>query len=216
MMEDRSLQVFDEVSPETISEAVIDTAIMNPKAMSQLSKVAKTFSMSTMVPPDYRNNVANCFVACEMAARMNLSPTFVMQNLFIVNGRPAWSGQACIALITGCGLFERGSLDYVYVGEIGTPGRGCYVQAVRRNNGKTVKGTVVSMQLAQDEGWVNKSGSKWKTMPEQMLKYRAAAFFARTECPNILMGFQLAEEVEDVHGTASQNKKTITINQEEQ
>ena len=53
---------------------------------------------------------------------------------------------------------------------------------------------------------MNKNGSKWKTMPEQMLKYRAAAFFARTECPEVLMGFQTAEETEDVYGAASKQE----------
>lgn len=196
---------------EQVSEAIIETAIMNPKAMNQLAKVAKMYAAGTLVPPDYRNNPANCFIACEMAARMNLSPSFVMQNLFIVNGRPAWSGQACIALINGCGLFRE--VRFVMVDQPGTPSRGCYVEAVRKSTGQFVRGTCVTMQLATDEGWVNKSGSKWKTMPEQMLKYRAASFFARVECPNILMGFQLAEEIEDVHGT--REKVKIELNKED-
>jgi hypothetical protein len=54
--------------------------------------------------------------------------------------------------------------------------------------------------MAIDEGWVNKDGSKWKTMPDLMLRYRAAAFFARTECPEVLMGFHTADEIEDVKG----------------
>jgi hypothetical protein len=56
--------------------------------------------------------------------------------------------------------------------------------------------------MAKDEGWLTKNGSKWRTMPELMLKYRAAAFFARTECPEALYGFQTSDEVEDVHGPA--------------
>ena len=55
-----------------------------------------------------------------------------------------------------------------------------------------------TMQMAKDEGWLSKAGSKWKTMPEQMIKYRAAAFFARVYCPNVLMGFKTAEEIADV------------------
>ena len=34
-------------------------------------------------------------------------------------------------------------------------------------------------------------------MPELMLAYRAAAFFARVYCPEILMGVQVEGEVED-------------------
>jgi hypothetical protein len=86
------------------------------------------------------------------------------------------------------------------------------LQATNAKTGKLVKGTEITLKMAQDEGWSTKSGSKWKTMPEQMLKYRAASFFARTECPEALMGFQTADEVEDVLGTAQPIEKvTITI-----
>ena len=51
--------------------------------------------------------------------------------------------------------------------------------------------------MAKDEGWYGKSGSKWQTMPELMLQYRAAAFFARTNCPEITMGMYTSEEYSD-------------------
>ena len=89
--------------------------------------------------------------------------------------------------------------------------RGCYLQAVNSKTGKLVKGTEITLKMARDEGWMNKNGSKWKTMPEQMLKYRAAAFFARTECPEVLMGFQTADEVEDVKGAEQTQAEKITI-----
>ena len=52
--------------------------------------------------------------------------------------------------------------------------------------------------MAKKEGWFNKSGSKWQTMPEQMLRYRAAAFWQRVYCPEISMGFMTTEEAEDI------------------
>ena len=197
------------VSPdEALSETVIETAIMNPKAMNQLAKVAKMYAGGTLVPPGYAGNPANCFIACEMAARLNVSPSFVMQNLYVVQGRPSWSGQASIALINGCGLFRN--IEFIMLGQEGTPTRGCYLQAVRTRDGKTVRGTTITIQMAIDEGWMGKSGSKWKTMPEQMLKYRAASFFARVECPNVLMGFQIADEVQDTLGDVEE-KQTVKL-----
>lgn len=201
--EDIALQPTD----EQISGAVLETAIMNPKAMNQLAKVAKMYASGTLVPKDYVNNPANCFIACELAARLNVSPSFVMQNLYIVQGKPSWSGQACIALIKGCGLFS--AVELVMVGEQGTPERGCYMKAVRNRDGSEVNGTTITLKLAQDEGWYSKPGSKWKTMPEQMLKYRAAAFFARTECPNILMGYQIDDEIRDTG--RSEEKVTVKL-----
>lgn len=198
--EELALQSVD----EQISGVVLETAIMNPKAMNQLAKVAKMYAGGTLVPKDYVNNPSNCFIACELAARLNVSPSFVMQNMYVVQGRPVWSGQACIALIKGCGLFS--AVEIVMIGEPGTAQRGCYIKAIRNRDGSEVVGTTVTVQLAHDEGWFSKPGSKWKTMPEQMLKYRAASFFARTECPNILMGYQLDDEVRD---TGRSEEKTV-------
>lgn len=196
-------------SDGTLSTASYETAIMNPKAMNHLVKIAKTLSSSSILPAQYRGNVANCFVACEMAARMDVSPLFVMQNLHVIEGRPSWSSSACIALINGCGLFR--DVRFNMVGEAGAPSRGCYISAVRVGTGEHVQGTTVTIQLAIDEGWMERKGSKWKTMPEQMLKYRAAAFFARIECPNVLMGFMLDDESRDI-GAAENEKVKVQIN----
>ena len=197
-------------SDGTLSTASYETAIMNPKAMNHLVKIAKTLSSSSILPAQYRGNVANCFVACEMAARMDVSPLFVMQNLHVIEGRPSWSSAACIALINGCGLFR--DVRFNMVGEMGTPSRGCYISATRVGTGEKVQGTTVTIQLAIDEGWMERKGSKWKTMPEQMLKYRAAAFFARIECPNVLMGFMLDDESRDIGSSENNEKVKVQIN----
>lgn len=205
-------EVTTEVALQAVGESVvnasIDNALLNPAAMNQLAKMANMYAGSTMVPAVYAGNKGNCFLAIEMAARMNVSPMFVMQNLNIIQGRPSWSGAACIALIQGCKLFR--GVRYVFAGQEGTPQWSCRVQAERVSDGSVVDGPAVSMQMAMDEGWANKSGSKWRTMSALMLRYRAAAFFARTECPNLLMGFQLDDEVRDVHGDERQ-KETITL-----
>jgi len=54
------------------------------------------------------------------------------------------------------------------------------------------------MAMAEAEGWSTKPGSKWKTMPELMLRYRAAAFFARIYAPDITLGMQTSEESMDI------------------
>lgn len=62
-------------------------------------------------------------------------------------------------------------------------------------DGDVLEGTTVTMAMAKAEGWT--SNSKWRNMPEQMLAYRAASFFARVHCPETLMGVQVEGEVED-------------------
>ena len=173
-------------------------------------RVAKLLAASDYVPENYRGNVANCTIAIDVANRMGISPLMVMQTLYIVRGKPSWSGQACKALIDGSGKFEN--TEYVYVGTEGSDSWGCYLQGIDKKTGKTVKGTTVTIRMAQQEGWYNKSGSKWQTMPELMLAYRAAAFFLRVHCPSMMMGFQTAEEVIDVENSKAQRKQEVNIN----
>jgi len=186
--------------------------LLNTKALAMINRLADRYSNSGMVPDTYKGKPDNCFTALELAARMNVSPMLVYQNLYIVQGKPSWAGQACKALIDGSGKFTDS--EYVMVGNPADDTWGCYLQAVNVKTGKLVKGTTVTMKLAKDEGWLNKNGSKWKTMPEQMMKYRAAAFFARTECPEVLMGFQTADEVQDVNGPEKTASEKITISLE--
>lgn len=56
----------------------------------------------------------------------------------------------------------------------------------------------VTMEMAVAEGWFGKNGSKWKSMPDLMMRYRSAAFFGRIYAPELLMGLPAAEEVHDI------------------
>ena len=173
----------------------------NPEAMNVAKKNAVTLSNSGLVPQNYQGNPSNCLIALDMANRMGVSPLFVMQNLYIVKGKPSWSGQACMSLIRNNPDFT--DVEPVYFGEKGTDGRGCYIKATMLQSGKTITGTEVTLGMAKAEGWTN--NPKWRNMPDLMLGYRAAAFFARIYCPNALMGFQTSEEVEDVGAKPKKN-----------
>ena len=174
------------------------------RLMSKAYKAAKYLAGSDLVPQTYRNKPDNCLIAMDLANRMNMSPMQVMQNLYIVQGKPAWSGQFCVAAINGCGRFSP--LEYVW-GEDAS----CAAKATDLRTGKVCIGTTITWQMVKDEGWLNKPGSKWKTMSQQMFMYRAAAFFARTFCPDVLMGVQTAEEVRDVNGYSDELQKQVTV-----
>lgn len=157
---------------------------------------AKLLATSTLVPKEYQNNIANCVIALNMANRMNADPLMVMQNLYMVHGKPGWSSQFLIATFNTCGRFS--ALRYEWVGERGTDEWGCRACAFEKATGELLMGALVTMGLAKEEGWVSKQGSKWKTMPEQMLMYRASSFFVRAYSPELAMGFRTADELEDV------------------
>jgi hypothetical protein len=154
-------------------------------------KMANALASSTIVPKDYQGNAANALIAVEMASRLGTSPLMVMQNLYIVNGRPAWSSQYIVAMINSSGKY-RTELQYELTGS--GDDLACYAWVVDHNNHKVV-GPTITMKMAKAEGWVDKNGSKWKTMPEVMIRYRAASFFGRLHCPNMIMGLYSRDEV---------------------
>lgn len=212
MSENTELTISQENADLIPSQPATQNLLQNTKALAVINRLAERYAASDMVPASYKGKPDNCFVALELASRMDVSPVLVMQNLFVVQGKPSWAGQACKALIDGSGKFRDS--EYVMTGSLADGTRGCYLQATNVRTGKVVHGTEITLKMAADEGWSTKAGSKWKTMPEQMLKYRAAAFFARTECPEALMGFQTYEEQQDI-GAAPQTAEKIKITLEE-
>lgn len=179
----------------------------NTESFKEIFDIGKMFASSSMVPAAYQGKPMDCTIAVDMANRMNVSPMFVMQNLYVVKGKPSWSGQACMSMIKASPLFK--DVKHVYTGEKGTDTWGCYVQAIRREDGELVKGPEITIGMAKLEGWYSKKDkygnetSKWQTMPELMLAYRAAAFFSRIHIPNALMGCSVEGEVEDIAKAAT-------------
>jgi len=159
-------------------------------------RIAKALASSTLIPPQFQGQqgFANCLVALEIANRMRMSPFQVMQNLHIIHGRPSWSSQFIIGLINGCGKFSP--LRYEISGKGDT--LACTAVATELSTGEELRGPEVTMAMAKREGWATKSGSKWATMPELMIRYRAAAFWGRLFIPELLVGIHTQEEVMDV------------------
>jgi hypothetical protein len=152
---------------------------------------AKALSASDLVPQQYKNNVANTLVALEIANRIGASPLMVMQNLNIIHGRPSWGSSFIIAAINGSGKFTA----LRFVGDLS---KGIKAACQEKATGELLEGPTVTMEMAKAEGWLDKAGSKWKTMPELMMRYRAAAFFGRLYAPEITMGMHSTEEVVDI------------------
>ena len=201
MNEEKTLAVVEQTT-----ELATNGVWENKDQFNQLLRAANMLSQTSIIPATYQGKPQDCFVALEMATRMGVSPLVVMQNMYVVKGKPAWAGQACTMFINSCGKFTQ--VKHVYTGEKGTDNRGCYVTATRISDGIQVNGVEVTMAMAKAEGWT--ANTKWRTMPELMLAYRASAFFARVHCPEALMGVQLVDEIYDTE-TSRNSKKTSTL-----
>ncbi|MBU9468618.1 hypothetical protein LGM75_24685 [Burkholderia multivorans] len=161
-----------------------------------LQRVAKAFASSSLVPQQYQNNVANCMIALNLASRLKADELMVMQNLYVVHGRPGWSAKFLIATFNHCGRFT--AVKYEFFGTPNTDDWGCRASSTELASGEKIVGPDVTIKMAKDEGWYNKNGSKWKTIPQLMLMYRSAGWMINTAAPEISMGLPTQEELHDI------------------
>ena len=158
--------------------------------------------------------IGACAIALDMALRMHANPLMVMQNLYVVHGRPAWSAKFLIATLNKSGKFS--ALKYDFQGKEGMDDWGCKAVATELATGEIKAGPLITIKLAKLEGWFDKKGSKWRTMPEVMLRYRAAAWFVNAYAPEIAMGLPEVEELrETIDITPDETQEQAQHEQEE-
>lgn len=185
----------------TKQETSVVNIFSNTENFNNAFTMAKYLSQSTMVPKTFQNNISNCIIALDMAQRTKMSPFMVMQNIYIVYGNPSWSSKFIAALINQS---RRYAIPLQY--EFNKDKTSCYVWATD-NEGNKVIGPTISIDMAKKEGWYSKKDSKgvecskWQTMPEIMLMYRAVSFFGKMHCSDLLMGIPSQDEIVDVGPT---------------
>lgn len=156
--------------------------------------MAQALSQSTIVPDTFRRSEANCMVAISQAQKLGVDPFVVMNNMYMIQGKITWKSEFVIAMINASGKFDT-ELQYEEEEKDGKP-YACTCFSFK--DGRKVTGVKVTMDMAKAEGWLDKAGSKWKTIPQLMLRYRAATFFARYNAPELTSGLYTVEEGEDV------------------
>lgn len=163
----------------------------------------------------YTKACANCLIALNKAAQLGCDPLTIMQNMTPIYGRPSWASSFLIGTVNSCGRFkplkfkfgEDGEIHETYTvykkdksgmqKKVDMKNLTCYAYTTERGSDEELKGTTISLRMAFDEGWLTKDGSKWLTMPEQMLSYRAAAFWTRVYAPEISQGLYTIEETKE-------------------
>lgn len=152
-------------------------------------KMAEVLARSTMTPDAFRGKPENVFLALELAHRVDVSAMHVMQNLSVINGKPFLAASFVIGMVNASGLFASRLRFDVQEDPLAAT---CYAF---EHSGERVS-TTVTWEHAKRAGWVSRKGSKYAEMPEIMLQYRAATFFARLHCPEIMFGFHTDVEAD--------------------
>lgn len=184
-------------NPPAVATEKYSVGLTDSQGFELAQRAAKLLASSSLVPKDYQGNLPNCVIALNMAQRVGADPLMVMQNLVVVHGRPTWSAQFLIATVNTCGRFS--ALRYEFFGERNTDSWGCRAWAVEKATGEKLIGTDVTIAMAKKEGWYGKSGSKWQSIPQQMLMYRAGSWWTRAYAPELSMGLHTTDEFRDVY-----------------
>jgi hypothetical protein len=201
-------------------------------ALTESWNICEKLAKSTIIPEAFRMRPENCYIALDIAQRSGVSPMVVMQNLHIIEGKPSWSSQYITATINASGRFDHLKFktvtseveeeinynEYKWVDKTRTAipksikvkNVSVFAYTREKSSGEILEGPAVSIKMAIQEGWYFKNGSKWQTMTQIMLQYRAASFFGKMFCPELLMGLGSSDEVIETAGEKEINIPATT------
>ena len=218
--------LFDELLKKQRSLDAVSAGFESSAGFELLQRQGAMFANSGFVPDAYKAFILNkktgemeknpqaipsCCIAINMANRIGADPIMVMQNLVIVFGKPSWSAKFLIATANSCKRFSQ--IRYEFSGQEGTDNWGCRAVATETGTGEALLGMLVTIAMAKKEGWYSKIGSKWQTMPEKMLMYRAAAWWVDVFSPELSMGLRTDDELIDtVENDVVQSSPTVKLN----
>lgn len=182
---------------KTDSEVTFGPNGIEATTLAGLWRLAKIYSASGLVPDHFKQKPENCFIGIQMASRCKVDPFMFLQNCYIVHGRPGIEAKLAIAMANASGVFKT-RISFRLEGEGND--RKCTAYTTTADSNELVE-EIVTVQQAKDMGWWLKKDSLWPKMTDLMLRYRAAMWLIRTRAPEVLMGMQSKEEIEDVYGT---------------
>ena len=169
--------------------------------------VATDFFPAHLRKGDKEATIGAAIIVLDLAQRMNLGALEVAQSIYIIHGKPSFETKFLVARLNSSGLL-KGRLNTI----LSPDGQSAHCEAVDAQTGQLLRGTTITMDMARREGWLSKNGSKWQTMPELMMKYRAQSFFINEFFPEVKYGLKTSDEAEDTNEIKEMPKAEQTQN----
>ena len=171
-----------------------------PSSMDDLYRFATAVAKSGLAPKGIETPEA-IFVALEMGLEVGLPMMAALQNIAVINGRPAIWGDAQLAVVRSTGelvLFEEW---YEENGKRLPRNPAAFTDATAavcrvQRSGYEPAETAFSVADAKRANLWGKSGP-WTQYPARMLKHRARSFALRDQFGDALRGLRTVEEVQD-------------------
>lgn len=189
----------DDMNPEDVKALLAPAGQkdlwLDTERFEHIWRIANCFATSGLVPKHLDQNPEACFIIFQLASRLDIDPFMLMSRSYAVQGKPGIEAKVQIAILNKSGRI-RGPLQFTLDGE--GDDYGCVAWAIDAETGEKVVGPKVDLRMVKKEGWYEKNGSKWKTMPGPMYRYRSASFFINIYYPEVTLGISTREELEDV------------------
>jgi len=176
----------------TITTHDNDNSFLSPKNFEHAFRMANMISKSAMVPKAYANKPQDVLIAMEMGRSLRLSPLAAVQNIAVINGKPALYGDGMLAVCSGHPDFEDIKEHKILDQDKKTIGYECIV----KRRGRTEVSNLFTIQDAVTANLWGKAGP-WTSYPSRMLQMRARGFALRDSFADALGGVRMAEEVQD-------------------
>ncbi|MBL5978395.1 recombinase RecT [Comamonas sp. NyZ500] len=160
---------------------------LSPQTFDQALTFSQYLADSDLVPKDFKGKPGNCLIAMQWGSELGLKPLQSLQNLAVINGRPALWGDAVIALVMASPVCEYVTED--------DDGETAFCRVKRKGAPEQVRS--FSMDDARKAGLAGKQGP-WTQYPKRMRQMRARAFALRDVFPDVLRGMPIAEELQDM------------------
>jgi hypothetical protein len=189
------------------------------KSWEEIERFAEKAARSGMVPKDYIGKPDAICIAVQMGSELGLPPMQAIQNIAVVNGRPAIWGDAIPGLCRASGKCR--SIREWHEGE--GDALTYYCEAIRADDPQPVRGKFSVADAKRAKLWSDEPKRKkqgrdgpyevdagpWYSYPERMLQMRARGFCLRDAFPDVLKGLMSAEEAQDIPFEATGLKPAV-------
>jgi hypothetical protein len=177
----------NEIAIKNSSQHLVGRDVTYDMSFEQVEKFCEKLCKSAMVPKAYVGKPVDAAIAIMYGQSVGLKFMTALNNVAVINGRPALYGDGALALI-----LSQPSLENFQ--EYNT-GDTFYCKIKRKGVGEIVG--KFSIEDAKKAGLWGKSGP-WSQYPNRMLQMRARGFAMRDAYSDALCGLILAEEAYDL------------------
>lgn len=163
---------------------------LQPSSLTEAMQMAEMLSSSEMVPKHYQSKPQDTLVAMMMGSELGLNPIQSLQNIAVINGKPAIYGDALLALVQNNPKFGGHEESF----DDNTMTATCTVW----RRGDTKQHTVTFSQADAAKAGLWDKGGPWRQYPKRMLMWRARGYALRDKFADVLGGLITVEEAHDI------------------